>query len=143
MDENRLKHSLAVARKMVTLGKEYKLNNNELQDLFVLGFNHDIGYEYGNNSNHGRIGGEILKGNNYKYWKEIYYHGDISAQYSSLYLEILNKADMQIDKYGNDVGYTKRLEDIKNRYGENSITYKNAEILVSKLRSENWKWKNI
>ena len=23
---------------------------------------------------------------------------------------------MQIDKYGNDIGYEKRLEDIKNRY---------------------------
>ena len=46
---------------------------------------------------------------------------------------------MQIDKYGNDVGYTKRLEDIKNRYGENSVTYKNAEILVSRLNIENYK----
>ena len=136
MDENRLKHSLAVAKKMIEIGKEYNLNDKELQDLFVLGFNHDIGYEYGNNLNHEHIGGEILKRNNYKYWKEIYYHGDINAQYSSLYLEILNKADMQIDKYGNDVGYTKRLEDIKTRYGENSITHKNAEILVAKLRSE-------
>ena len=143
MDENRLKHSLAVAKKMIEIGKEYNLDDKELQDLFVLGFNHDIGYEYGNNLNHEHIGGEILKRNDYKYWKEVYCHGDINAQYSSLYLEILNKADMQIDKYGNDVGYTKRLEDIKNRYGENSITYKNAEILVSKLRSENWKWKNI
>ena len=44
---------------------------------------------------------------------------------------------MQIDKFGNDVGYNKRLEDIKNRYGENSTTYKNAETLVLKLRSEN------
>ena len=44
---------------------------------------------------------------------------------------------MQIDKYGNDVGYTKRLEDIKNRYGENSVTYKNAEMLVSELRMNN------
>ena len=43
---------------------------------------------------------------------------------------------MQIYIYGNDVGYNKRLEDIKNRYGENAITCKNAEILVSKLRSE-------
>ena len=137
MDENRLKHSLAVAKKMIEIGKEYNLNDKELQDLFVLGFNHDIGYEYGNNLNHEHIGGEILKRNDYKYWKEVYYHGDINAQYSSLYLEILNKADMQIDKYGNDVGYTKRLQDIKTRYGENSITYKNAEILVSKLRSEN------
>lgn len=109
----------------------------ELKDLFVLGFNHDIGYEYGNNSNHAHIGGEILKRNNYKYWKEIYYHGNINPEYTSLFLTILNKADMQIDKYGNDVGYIKRLEDIKSRYGENSTTYKNAKTLILNLRSEN------
>ena len=45
-------------------------------------------------------------------------------------------ADMQIDKFGNDVGYTKRLEDIKNRYGENSEVYKKVEILVNDLRIE-------
>lgn len=61
----------------------------------------------------------------------------INSKYTSLFLKILNKADMQIDKYGNDVGYTKRLEDIKNRYGENSVTYKNAEMLVSELRRNN------
>ena len=137
IDNNRLNHSLAVAKKMIEIGKEYNLNDDELQDLFILGFNHDIGYEYGNNSKHAHIGGEILKRNNNKYWKEIYYHGDIDTGYSSLYLKILNMADMQIDKYGNDVGYTKRLEDIKNRYGENSVTYKNAEMLVSKLRRNN------
>lgn len=137
IDNDRLKHSLAVARKMIEIGKKYNLNDNELQDLFVLGFNHDTGYEYGNNANHGHIGGEILKRNNYKYWKEIYYHGEVNIDYTSLFLEILNKADMQIDKFGNDVGYDKRLEDIKNRYGENSTTYKNAETLVLKLRSEN------
>ena len=137
VDNDRLNHSLAVARKMVEIGKEYNLNDDELKDLYVLGFNHDIGYEYGNNSKHAHIGGEILKRNNYKYWKEIYYHGDINAEYTSLFLKILNKADMQIDKYGNDVGYIKRLEDIKKRYGENSTTYKKAKILVLKLRSEN------
>ena len=137
INNDRLKHSIAVARKMVEIGKLYNLKDDELQDLFVLGFNHDIGYEYGDNSNHEYIGGEILKRNNYKYWEEIYYHGDIKSEYTSLFLKILNKADMQIDKYGNDVGYDKRLEDIKNRYGENSKTYKNAEILISKLRSEN------
>ena len=134
MDEDRLKHSLSVARKMVEIAKEYNLSEHELQDLFVLGFNHDIGYEYGNNMNHGHIGAEILKRNNYKYWREIYYHGDINSEYTSLFLEILNKADMQIDKYGNDVGYSKRLEDIKNRYGEDSKTYKDAKILVDKLK---------
>ena len=136
MDEDRLKHSLAVARKMVQIGKEYNLDEDELHDLFLLGFNHDIGYEYEENSNHGYIGGEILKRNNYKYWKEVYYHGSINEEYTSLFLKILNKADMQIDKYGNDVGYEKRLEDIKRRYGEESQVYKSVKILVSKLSSE-------
>ena len=59
MDEDRLRHSLAVARKMIQIGREYNLKENELKDLFVLGFNHDIGYEYGDNSNHALISGEI------------------------------------------------------------------------------------
>ena len=41
---------------------------------------------------------------------------------------------MDIYKYGNDVGYDKRLEDIKNRYGEESTTYNAAKILIEKLR---------
>ncbi len=48
IDNNRLNHSLAVSRKMIEIGKEYNLDDNALQDLFVLGFNHDIGYENGN-----------------------------------------------------------------------------------------------
>ncbi len=134
MDENRLKHSLAVARKMVEIGREYNLQEEALQDLFTLGLNHDIGYEYGDNSTHAHIGGEILKRNNYKYWKEIYYHGDINTSYESLYLKILNKADMQFDIYGNDVGYEKRLDDIKKRYGEDSIIYKQCKAFISKLK---------
>ena len=135
MDQDRLKHLVSVARKMVEIGKEYNLNETELQDLFLLGFNHDVGYEYGENLDHGHIGGEILKRNNYKYWKEIYYHGDINSKYTSLFLEILNKADMQIDKYGNDVGFDRRLDDIKNRYGKESKVYIDAVKLVEKLKN--------
>ena len=137
MEEDGLKHSIAVARKMVEIGKEYNLNEEELQDLFVLGLNHDIGYEYGENLSHANIGGEILKRNNYKYWKEVYYHGNINPEYTSLFLEILNKADMQINKYGNDVGYDKRLEDIKSRYGEESKVHKDAKLLIEKLTMNN------
>jgi hypothetical protein len=53
-----------------------------------------------------------------------------------MYLDILNQADMQIDKYGNDVGYDKRLEDIKLRYGDSSNVYNKAKILIEKLRKE-------
>lgn len=42
-------------------------------------------------------------------------------------------ADMQIDKYGNDVGFDKRLKDIKNRYGEDSIQYINAKSVIDSL----------
>lgn len=135
IDKDRLKHSLAVARKMVSIGKNKGLSEEQLQELFILGYNHDIGYEFGTNENHRVIGGNILKQSNYKYWQEVYFHGETDIQYHSLYLDILNMADMQIDKYGNDVGYDKRLEDIASRYGKLSTTYKNAEILISKLRS--------
>ena len=75
-----------------------------------------------------------VKASGFKYWKEIYYHGEIDVEYESLYLKILNQADMQIDKYGNNVGYGRRLEDIKIRYGENSIVYNKCCKLVEKVR---------
>ena len=120
MDEDRLRHSIAVARKMVEIAKSKNLSDEDIKNCFIIGYNHDIGYEFTKNgNNHNTIGGEILR-NNFKHWREIYYRGEINVEYKSLYLDILNQADMQIDKYGNDVGYDKRLEDIKSRYGEDS-----------------------
>jgi len=134
MDLDRLKHSVAVGRKMIEIGKEKDLTELELKELFVLGYNHDIGYEFSDiGINHNVIGGEILKENGYKYWKDVYYHGEVDLDYKSMYLDILNQADMQIDKYGNDVGYEKRLEDIKQRYGEESVVYKKSYKLVENI----------
>lgn len=134
MDDNRIKHCYAVAKKMVELGKEKDLSEEQLKELFVLGYLHDIGYQFGTNENHNIIGGNILKDSNYKYWEEVYYHGISDSKYKSIYLNILNKADMMIDKYGNDVGFDKRLEDIKSRYGEDSIQYINCAKIVNELR---------
>ena len=136
MDNDRINHSLAVANKMLELGKEKGLSEEQLKELFILGYNHDIGYQFGNNENHNMIGGNLLKECNYKYWKEVYYHGVPNSEYKSLYLDILNYADMSIDKYGNDVGFDKRLKDIKCRYGENSIQYINCVKIVNELRSK-------
>ena len=135
MDEDRLKHSLAVARKMVEIAKNKSLSTEDIENCFAIGFNHDIGYEFTPNGvNHNVIGGNILKNNGFKYWQEVYYHGENDTEYDSLYLTILNQADMQIDKYGNDVGYDKRLCDIKSRYGEDSIVYKKCFELIEKIR---------
>ena len=136
IDNDRLSHSIAVTRKMIAIGKSKGLTEKELQELFTLGYNHDIGYEFGNNENHRIIGGNILKQSNYKYWQEVYYHGEITSDYHSMFLDILNQADMQIDKYGNDVGYEKRLEDIRIRYGEKSKVYNKAKKLINRLRNE-------
>lgn len=134
MDEDRLRHSSAVARKMVEIAKSKNLSDEDIKNCFIIGYNHDIGYEFTKNgNNHNTIGGEILR-NNFKYWREIYYHGEINVEYKSLYLDILNQADMQIDKYGNDVGYDKRLEDIKSRYGEDSEVYNKCCKIVDKIR---------
>ena len=137
MDKDRLIHSYNVGKKMMEIGKTYDLTKNELQELFILGLNHDIGYEFTTNGkNHNRIGGNLLKESNYKYYKEVYYHGDINTDYSSLYLDILNMADMQIDKYGNEVGYEERLKDIETRYGMNSDIYKNCYKMIQHLKQK-------
>ena len=138
MDNDRLKHNYAVANKMIELGKEKSLSEIELQELFLLGYLHDIGYEFGTNENHNSIGGNLLKESNYKYWQEVYYHGIPNSEYKSLYLDILNTADMMIDKYGNDVGFDKRLEDIKSRYGEDSIQYEKCFKIINELKGDNY-----
>ena len=135
MDENRLKHSIAVARKMVEIARNKNLSDEDIKNCFIIGYNHDVGYEFAKSGiNHNIIGGEILKNSNFKYWREIYYHGEINVDYKSLYLDILNQADMQIDKYGNDVGYEKRLNDICKRYGKDSDVYLKCLNLVNQIK---------
>jgi hypothetical protein len=138
VDYDRIKHSYVVAKKMMEIAVNYDLSKEDINNCFLIGLNHDIGYEFTTNGiNHNKIGGQLLRDNGFKYWKEVYYHGDVDCTYDSIFLEILNKADMQIDKYGNDVGYTKRLEDIKNRYGEDSIVYKNCIKLIESINKKN------
>ena len=136
MDNDWVKYSISVARRMVEIGKSYGLSDKELEKFFVLGLNHDIGYEFDDGKSHNVVGGNILKRGNYKYWKEVYYHGVVQEEYSSLYLKILNTADMQVDKYGNVVGFEERLKDIKSRYGEESIAYKRCVKLIEFIKSE-------
>ena len=137
MDENRSLHSLGVAKKMVAIGKSKGLKISDLNDLFTLGIVHDIGYEFGPSNEHQKLGGLVLKENGYRYWQEVYYHGLVQNEYSSLFLDILNQADMQIDKKGVDVGYSGRLEDIKSRYKEDSKVYASCVELVNFIMTNN------
>lgn len=135
LSKNRVIHSLGVANRMKMIATEMYPDRPEFaQDMFILGIMHDVGYEFASSqSEHAKIGGEKLKKNGYKYWKEVFYHGKSGVEYESDSLQILNIADLLTDPNGNDITVFKRLEDIKVRYGENSSQFVDAEKLAKEL----------
>lgn len=137
--EHRLSHSLAVARLMHDKALELSYNEDYAKEMFTLGYLHDIGYEYTDiKEQHPQIGGEILKKSNYKYWKEVYYHGSTDI-YSSFELDLLNYADLMINSRGKIVGFEQRLNDLKERYGEQSCQYQKSLIIIKENKISNFK----
>jgi len=132
IDEDRNKHIFAVARLMKEKANSVGL---DAEEMFTLGLLHDIGYEFGGSEEHHLIGYEVLKKQNYKYANEVLYHGKPTDEYSSLVLDLLNFADMHIDKKGNYVTYEDRLADIKLRRGENSPHYQNSKKIIEGLEN--------
>jgi hypothetical protein len=137
MDENRIRHSLSVAQKAAELGRILmKWDDEKCKEMFILGYLHDIGYEYAcKHEDHSSIGGELLRKNGYKYWREVFWHGKVTDEFKSDELDIINLADLQIDHTGEDVGVAKRLEGIKRRYGSASEFAMNAEKLANSLNA--------
>lgn len=134
ISNERLKHSLEVARLMKETASDKGWSKEKCEEMFILGYLHDVGYEFAEQQcDHASIGGEILKSQGYKYWKEVSYHGKLEVDYSSEELDMLNMADMRIDSSGNDVGVAMRLEDIATRYGKESTQFVEAELLAKKL----------
>lgn len=136
ISNDRLLHSIGVARLMEEISRNiYQWNEEKCHEMFVLGYLHDIGYEYSKiQSEHPVIGGLLLKKSNYKYWKEVYYHGSLCDEYQSLELDLLNTADMQINSFGKKVTVEERLIDIKDRYGYDSKQYLEAAELAKRLK---------
>lgn len=65
--------------------------------------------------------------NGYRFWKEVYYHGSSDIEYSSYELDLLTCCDMTTGPNGEDFTIQQRLDDIKARYGYQSIQYTNAK----------------
>jgi len=139
IDDDRIKHIMAVARVMKDNAGSVGLDEEE---MFTLGLLHDIGYEFGGSEEHHQVGAEMLKKQNYKYYKEVLYHGKPVKEYSSTALDLLNYADMHIDKKGNFVTFEDRLKDIENRRGKNSRPYINCEIIINNLIKKDFLNKN-
>lgn len=132
IDANRQNHIIAVARFMKNNAEKVGLNSEE---MFTLGFLHDIGYEFDPTFTHNKTGGILLKNQNYKYYNEVYFHGTPQMEFKSKELDFLNFADMHIDKTGKYVSFDERLEDIKTRRGENSDFYINSKTIINELKN--------
>lgn len=132
---DRMKHSLAVAKKMkelVSTDPEKYMCSPE--GAFVLGLLHDIGYEFSSEQReHANKGGLLLKEQGYKYWKEVYYHGIPQDEYDSPLLKLLNYVDMITGPTGEYMTVEQRIEDIAERYGDGSWQDIEARKLAEKL----------
>lgn len=135
---DRMTHQLSVARDLVEQAQSRgTYSEQELQNLFVLGYLHDIGYEFATDpDDHAAIGSEVLKRLGFTYWAEVANHGNPESSYSSAELDLLNSADMHTSSTGERVTYAERLQDIADRYGEDSPRYQNARTIIANLESK-------
>jgi hypothetical protein len=135
---DRLKHLNEVAKRM----RDYVAQHSEKfdclpEDMYILGLIHDVGYAFvDRQEDHASAAGEVLKTQGYKYWKEVYYHGIPQNEYDSIELRLLNYIDITTGPSGDIVSVDERIEDIKERYGEDSYqateAIKMAEIIRQK-----------
>ena len=103
--------------------------------MFVIGWNHDIGYEFSEKqTEHPDISAQLLvllqdapceSDLRQLSIKAIKKHGKYTEDKTDEW-KILNIADMTIDSKGNDVDVMDMLDDIKSRYGEHSDQYLTA-----------------
>lgn len=132
----RLKHSLAVARKMQEItASRYPESGIFSKEMFVLGLLHDIGYEFSElEEDHASIGGELLRAMRFQYSDEVSQQWQLDCACHSTSLDILNSANLLIDSEGNEVTVMKRLDEIRQQYGESSSQATIAESLARKLK---------
>lgn len=141
ISSDRKKHIFAVAELLKNYALTNGYNSFQAEELYTLGLLHDIGYEFAKEEdyiNHNKIGGEILKKQGYKFWREVYYHGEVDIKYKSEYLDLLNWADMHIDSSGNYVSFDERLEEISKRYNV-PVDKLNSKPIVDSLKSRGFK----
>lgn len=148
ISENRLHHILGVARKAYSIAKDMGFSEEFARKCFMLGWLHDVGYEFSTKKVEHSIASAALVGllgdyifpegfNESKPAKPgvnmvmersiqaIFNHGSFTQSMTEEY-KILNMADLQVDNEGNEVSVEERLEDIKERYGEYSKEYLDA-----------------
>ena len=130
ISSNKIKHCLSVARLMKVKAIEY---GEDPEQMFLLGLLHDVGYEFDGLSDHDVIGGDVLRDSGFKYWREVYYHGNVETDYRSRALDLLNYCDLHVSSKGEYVSVEERLKEVRERHGVCSIAAYNATVLAERL----------
>jgi len=131
ISNERIAHMHGVAEWMYEHAEEYGLENKD--EMYLLGLVHDIGYLYGKKEEHEQLGAELLGLDTY-YGKFTQCHGLTPQEYIDCHggfdsdipneMILLWTADMMVDLSGEAVGFKARLDDIKERHGEDSEPYR-------------------
>lgn len=147
---NKLNHMRGVAEYMYQNAEKYGLDPEQ---AYTVGLLHDIGYinesaakrdfdffddKYGHEV-YGALLLEKMGFKNRDIHFAIMFHGTSPFELLDItrknpWLQLLWEADMSIDKYGNRVGFDKRLSDIGHRYGFESDAYRTACDTVAYLQ---------
>lgn len=132
--QDRLKHCIGVARKLYGMSLERGWDIERAKKMFVLGFVHDIGYEFADTqSEHADRGAYVLEQCGFQFANEVMYHGKVQQTYSSEELYMLNVADFLVGPDGHTVSVEERLDGILQRYGNDSPQYIEAKKLAKQL----------
>lgn len=135
ISEDRLHHILGVARKAYSLAKDMGYDEDFARRMFMLGWNHDIGYEFSTEpTEHLDVSAKmyletlddiVVNDTKSITYQAIKYHGRYTENETTEW-KILNMADMQVDFDGKEVDVITRLNNIRERYGEHSNEYLTA-----------------
>ena len=136
--EDRIHHMLQVARRAYELSITlFGWSEEKAKQMFTMGLLHDIGYEFvPDQLQHAHVGGELLRDIGYRYWQEVYHHGDPNSFFKSDELTVLNLADMQTSPKGALITLDERLSDIAERYGETSQQFILAKRVIDSIKQE-------
>lgn len=133
ISEHKMAHVRAVAEMMYDEALARGWGEDKAEDMYLLGFIHDIGYMLGPD-HHAKSGSAILKRSMYAYAWEVRMHGTYVGT-PSPELELLWLCDLSIDSCGNRCSTDERLEHVGERFGKESPQYHNVSRIVQHLRS--------
>ena len=127
-----------VAYKSYELARNvFKMEEDVARGLFLMGLTHDFAYAFvKNQTDHEHEGGRILELSGFNWAEAVFDHGDPDVDDWTDELLILNLADMTTSPNGEPITINQRLEDIKNRYGTDSVQATKARKLAERIKEE-------